>query len=341
MLGAYRRFRNDETFRAEHEHALYEMLVRYPELTRRGVTGVEEQLAGIDENASPPSSRTWNVGMTAPEEQAYCEWFASHLYLGAGAWIELGTFLGSLTIPSALGLAANPRRAVRNRRIRAFDLFQWDAVMTASVKGTPFEGRCTEGESYEDLYRATIADVADRVEVHQADLVWYRYDGEPIEFLMVDVMKHEYLVANVLGQFFGHVLPGIGHVFHQDYLHFYEGWITLSMYRLRDYFTPVCEVGAAVAFRCEEQPPNASLTFPLDSKKIDAAWIDEAFAWSRSVISEQHHHEVAATHVMTLVHANRLEDAARAYHAGAARYPGSYSFAWMTDYLKTDRNLVF
>jgi hypothetical protein len=215
--------------------------------------------------------------------------------------------------------------------------------MSSSVKGTAFEGCCKDGDCYVDLYRKTIAAVAHRVEVNQEDLVAYRYSGDPIEYLMVDVMKYEGLVANVLRQFFGRVLPGVGYVFHQDYLHFYEGWITLSMYNLRKYFTPVCEVrnSAAVVFRCVRQAPESELLFPLDSEQISREWIEDAFDWSFSVVGESHHHEVAATKVMMLVHSKRLEDAARLYREYFKRYPESYSFGWMAEYLKADRHLAF
>lgn len=338
ILSDYRRLIDDEVFRSQREHALFEVLVRYPDLLQPR-DAVAERLRASEAIAMKP--RLWNVGMTAPEEQAYCEWFASHIFRGSGEWIELGTFLGSLTIASANGLRVNPNPAARHRRIQSFDLFRWDAMMTSSVKGTPFEGRGREGESYVDLFRETIAGVADLVDVHEADLVWYRYGGKPIEFLMVDVMKHEYLVANVLAQFFGHVLPGVGHVFHQDYLHFYEGWITLSMYALRDYFTVRGEMGAAVVFRCEREIPGEKLAFPLVSTVFERSYIEEAFDWSYSVIAEAHHHEVTATKIMMLVHAGLIDDAAEVYRAAVPRYPGSYSFSWMTDYLRDDRGLIF
>jgi hypothetical protein len=343
LLADYRRMMEDELFRSRREHELYQVLLDYPQLTERRRGGAGDSASALCESLGPRQSRKRHVGMTSPEEQAYCEWFASHLYHGAGEWLELGSFLGSLTIPSALGLDSNPRPSARFKKIRVFDLFLWDSVMSSSVQGTAFEGCCKEGDSFLDLYRKNIAAVAHRVEVTQTDLVNYRYTGEPIEYLMVDVMKYEALAANVLKQFFGRVLPGVGYVFHQDYLHFYEGWITLSMYRLREYFTPVCEVrdSAAVVFRCVRQAPESKLVFPLDSAAISRDWIEEAFDWSSSVVGEEHRHEVAATKVMMLVHSRRLEEAGRLYRESVKKYPGSYSFGWMTEYLKNDRNLEF
>lgn len=277
--------------------------------------------------------------MTSLEEQAYCRWFASQLYQGVGEWIELGTFLGSLTIPSVQGLEANPRPAVHGRKVRVFDLFYWDRVMAACVKGTPFEGCCQLGERYLDLYRRTIGSVIHRVQVNEADLSTYEYSGESIEYLVVDVMKAEPLVHNVLKEFFVHLLPDVGHVFHQDYLHFYEGWITLSMYNLREHFDKVHETGASVAFRCSKAIPVGKAVFPLDSQAISREWIDEAFDWSYSIIGEPHHHEVAATKIMMLIHTGRWEEARRLYREGCLKYPSSYSFKWLFDYIKDDRGI--
>ncbi len=339
LLAEYRRMIEDETYRSPREHELYRLLLSYPQLTRMRMA--KPSAAALLEGIGQRQVRKWIVGMTSPEEQAYCEWFASHLYRGTGEWLELGCFLGSLTIPSAHGLEANPRPATKSRKIRVFNLFRWDEIMTSSVKGTPFEGCRQVGESYFDLYKETVADVISRLEVTETDLTAYCYSGEPIEFLMVDVMKSEALVANVLQQFFGKVLPGDGYVFHQDYLHCVEGWITLCMYNLREYYTPVCEVqdSGAVVFRCTKAVPESKLTFPLQSTGISPEWIEAAFAWSCSVISEARHHEIAATKVMMLIHCKRLEEAARLYRDGLRKYPQSYAFVWLLEHLKNIERL--
>src|SRR5439155_16209513 len=54
-----------------------------------------------------PKRREWNLGMTSMAEQAYCEWYASHLYTGKGKIVELGAWLGALTIALATGLWRN------------------------------------------------------------------------------------------------------------------------------------------------------------------------------------------------------------------------------------------
>ncbi len=321
------------------DHELHRILVHYPQLTRWRRTNPGALPTLASPFGEPVPGRAWEFGMTTLEEQAYCEWFGSHLYRGVGQWIELGTFLGSLTMPSVRGLEANPRPAVRASKVRVFDLFHWDFVMTDCVRGTPLEGCCKDGDWYVDFYRRRIAEVLHRVEVNQADLTQHRYSGEPIEFLVVDIMKYEALVVNVLREFFSRLLPGAGYVFHQDYLHFYEGWATLSMFNLRDCFDYVCalENTAVVIFRCRREPSPEQLEFPLKSSDISQAWIEEAFAWSFSITDPGLHHLVAATKVMMLVHSERREEACRLYREGVARFPDSYSFRDLHAYVKNAR----
>src|SRR5437764_1732959 len=69
-----------------------------------------------------PKIRDWYLGMTSMAEQAYCEWYASQLYTGKGKIVELGSWLGALTLAIAAGLTRNHR----NRGPEAFhtyDLF--------------------------------------------------------------------------------------------------------------------------------------------------------------------------------------------------------------------------
>ena len=283
--------------------------------------------------------RALELGMTTLEDQAYCEWYGSHLYRGVGDWVELGTFLGSLTLPSVRGLEANLLPAVRAAKVRVFDLFYWDFVMVDSVRGTLLEGCCHEGDWYVDFYGRHIAEALHRVEVNQTDLTKHRYSGEPIEFLVVDIMKNEALVKNVLPEFFGRLLPGDGYVFHQDYLHFYEGWSTLSMFNLRDHFDYVCslEGTSVVIFRCKNEIPPERLEFPSHSKNIGREWIEEAFDWSLSITDPALHHFVTATKVMMLVHSEHWDEARRLYQEDVKKFPGSCAFRELYAYVRNAR----
>lgn len=335
----YRQFLNSESVDIVDIHRLYEVLLHFPDFTR--IREHHRDPVIVDRFLSNPSTRESFFGMSTKEEQAYCEWFASHIYKGGGDWIELGTFLGALTKPAVLGLRANGSLAQEKKRVRVFDLFYWDPIMVDCVQGTPFASCCKEGDWYVNFYKAFISDYIDYVEVNQSDLVKMKYSGEPIEFLAVDIMKYEKLVVNVLREFFPHILPGTGYLFHQDYLHFYEGWITLSMYQLREYFQLILELpnSAGVVFRCLDSIPEEALEFPVDSSEISLDWITEAFAWSFSMISEERHDVIAATHVMMLVHSKRIEEAQREFETYTAIYPESLSLRQTMRYARVNLNI--
>jgi hypothetical protein len=339
LMQKYRSFLRGELRDLRQAHQLHEILVRYPQITDLKIASPDED--GPIEAIGAPRAREVYFGMTTPREQAYCEWFASHLYKGVGDWVELGTFLGSLTKPAVRGLEANSDPNVKDKKVRVYDLFYWDPVMVNTVKGTLLEGCCDEGDWYVDFYKEYISDVIRRVDVQQTSLTDFRYSGEAIEFLIVDVMKYERLVANVLQEFFPCLLPHDGYVFHQDYLHFYEGWITLSMYRLRNYFSHICTIEGSmgVVFQCRTAIPPEMVSFPEKSAEIDRDWIDEAFDWSFGLIDGKHHHEIAATKVMMLVHSERWDDAKRLYAEYCGRYAGSPAMADLHQYVSKHRRM--
>jgi hypothetical protein len=339
LIQNYRSFLRGESDDLRQAHLLHEILVRYPQITDLKKECVDQ--SGLIEAIGEPRAREVYFGMTTPREQAYCEWFASHLYKGVGDWVELGTFLGSLTKPAVRGLDVNSDPNVKDKKVRVYDLFYWDPVMVNTVKGTPLEGCCDEGEWYVEFYKEYISDVIRRVDVQQTSLTDFKFSGEAIEFLIVDVMKYERLVANVLQEFFPCLIPHDGYVFHQDYLHFYEGWITLSMYRLRDYFSHICTIEGSmgVVFQCRKAIPPEMLSFPEKSTEIGLDWIDEAFDWSFRLIDEKHHHEIAATKVMMLVHSERWDDAKRLYAEYCGRYTGSPAMADLHQYVSEHRRM--
>ena len=162
-------------------------------------------------------SRKPIIGLTSFGERAYCQWYAERLHAGEGAIAELGCWLGSITIPLAIGLERNPRPNARSERIHAFDLFRWDAGMETVVRGTRLEGRFAPGDRFADAYLEELGPWRPLVDLHEADLSEAAWEGGPIEFLVVDAMKSWPLANNILSQFFAALIPGKSLVFHQDF----------------------------------------------------------------------------------------------------------------------------
>src|SRR5262245_39335818 len=121
-------------------------------------------------------------GMTAATEQAYFQWYAKHLYTGIGDIVDLGCWLGSTTIPLAMGLTENVNSKASLGYIHAYDNFIWADYMNAGVVGTPLEGRYRTGESFLEAFDERTAPWKDRIKAHPGDLRQIGWDGGKIEF---------------------------------------------------------------------------------------------------------------------------------------------------------------
>jgi hypothetical protein len=248
-------------------------------------------------------------GMTCKEEQKYFRHYARTLYTGAGEIVDLGCWLGSTTIPLAQGLRRNPRGT--GRHIHAYDLFVWQKWMDPFLPGCARNYRV--GESFLDEFHARTRAYADRIKAHPGDLRRLGWNGGPIEFLLVDAMKNWELAAFVVAHFFPNLTPGSGLVVQQDFKHYYTSWVHPIQYRLRDYFsfkTDVPDSGSA-AFRLR-RPLDLDLGWLADLKGLPDQEIDEAFAWSLSLVEAPSRPNIAAAKVMHFIHLDRLADAKRA-----------------------------
>src|SRR2546430_16771342 len=68
------------------------------------------------------------VGMTTRIEREFLENYARQTYSGAGEIVDLGSWLGSLTISLLEGLKKNPA-AFTAASVHAYDLFAWEDWM--------------------------------------------------------------------------------------------------------------------------------------------------------------------------------------------------------------------
>lgn len=286
-----------------------------------------------------PKNRGWLFGMTSMSEQVYCDWYADKLYSGRGKIVELGAWLGALTMSIAMGLRRNPRTP-REVIFHCYDRFRWYPSFEIAVKGTPFEGVYKRGDCFLPLFLSRIKDAADLVAPHKGSLHAQKWVDGPIEFLVVDAMKSEHILANVQKNFFPSLMTGRGILMHQDFMHFYEGWIHVAMYQLRDCYVPVYALpdAATVVFRCRKKPSLERLDFPRTVRKLPVNLIEDAYAWALEMVPAEHRDKIAAAHTMMYVHRNELETARRLldrYH-GNGPYGQSREFKMMLDYLRTD-----
>ena len=255
------------------------------------------------------------VGATSLAEQSYCDWFASERFTGAGGVVEFGPWLGSLTAPTALGLARNPCR--RNKTIDSYDLFKWEPGSNGWAAGTPFVKLYQPGDSFLPLYEQLIAPFQGEVVIrpHAADLSVVDWSGAPIEFLINDAWKALPVMAHTVPTFFPSLIGGAT-VFHQDYLWSSESFIHVGMYWLRDCFdfqTRVQNSSTAV-FRLRSTPPTQVLNRfkALENyQSLQPEEVDAAFDWSRSLFDEPDAQLVINAGQAWLLHKMGHDDRAR------------------------------
>jgi len=253
------------------------------------------------------------LGMTSGSEQAYIANYGENLYSGVGEVVDLGSWLGSTTIPLTKGLLKNPNFRGQGRKVYAYDLFIWFDWMIPSVAGTDLAGRYTEGDNFVDEFKRRIAPIADSVEVREGDLKAIGWHGEPIEFLLVDAMKGWDLAASIVRDFYPSLIEGRSLVFHQDFAHHFTPWIHLVQWRLRDHFEFVDEVprSQSVVFRCVKaiSPETVDLDWGFDLFGDND--VDAAFGYSMKLVSSEKLANVAAAKVMWYIHQDRQADASR------------------------------
>jgi hypothetical protein len=249
----------------------------------------------------------WLLGMTTHAEQSYFEEYARDIYLGTGAIVDLGCWLGSTTIALAKGLAENPSPQARASTIHAFDRFVWEAWMgeTSCCRGTEIEGKFKPGESFLDEFHKRTAPWSDRIQVYTGDLCQIGWGGAPIEFLLIDAMKSWELANGILRDFYPCLIPGKSYILHQDFAHFYEPWIHLTHYRLRDYFRVVHIVPHSQSFVFEyvKKLPDELLTASYEPSLFSDEEVDVAFEYSISLTSDRETRTaIAASKVMHFIH---------------------------------------
>jgi hypothetical protein len=249
-------------------------------------------------------------GLTSASERAYFKWHAQEIFSGRGAIADLGSWLGSTTAALAMGLSKNARPHARAGTVHAFDRFVWEPWMEWYAEGIRF-GPYAPGDSFLREFECTVAPWRQHVEVHVADLCEHVWDGTPVEVLLVDAMKSWALTSNILPQFFAPLVPGNGHVIHQDFSNCWTPWIHLVSYRLREHLVPVQDVpdSETVVFRLVHTFDDPKNDLNLTRASFEDSEVDEAFAYSLRITRREKHSGIHAAHLVLLVYDGDLTKA--------------------------------
>lgn len=170
------------------------------------------------------------LGMTTMEEQDFLRFYGRVQYTGAGAIVDLGSWLGSTAIPLAQGLSQN---SSATGVVRAYDLFRWEDWMEPFAQ--ELTGKFKQGDSFLPEFKRRLGPWERWVDTRPGDLLKASWNEGPIEFLFVDAMKTWSLCSAITRVFFPHLIPGRSLVVHQDFKFWACHWIHLVTYRLRAY----------------------------------------------------------------------------------------------------------
>lgn len=284
------------------------------------IQNLRKKLRGISflHNAYMRAKRMFSselLGMTSGTEQAYIANYGENLYAGHGEVVDLGSWLGSTTIPLTAGLLKNPNFRDTSRKVFAYDLFIWFEWMRPSVAGTDLAEKYHEGDNFVDEFKRRVAPLADSIEVREGDLKTIGWSGEPIEFLLVDAMKGWDLAASIAQDFYPSLIPGQSLVFHQDFAHHFTPWIHLIQWKLRDHFEYVEEVprSQSVIFKCIQTISPSAVDIDWGFKMFSDVDVDEAFEYSLGLVSTEKLANVASAKVMWYIHQKKFADASRVF----------------------------
>ena len=269
------------------------------------VSSLLRKVLGVSKTPTTPPGAIY-LGMTVKSEQTFCRQYTRDRYTGAGEIVDLGCWLGATTIAFSKGLRKNQQLApeAKLKRIHSYDLFQWHPTMDREVKGTPLEGKFQPGESFLSEFEERTNLNEAHFTVHAGDVSLHPWAHGKIELLFVDAMKSADTARVIVRDFYPHLIPGVSIVAHQDFAHFFTGWIHVIQYRLRDYFEFDSEVkrSCTVLFKLKKPIPAELLDQDWSLEKITLDELNAAFDYSASLVSADKQEQIASARAMAHVH---------------------------------------
>lgn len=240
------------------------------------------------------------VDICSPWEVAWVTRYMATEFTGSGAVVELGPFLGDITIGILKGLRQNS--TVHSATIDSYDLFVFEDIEDRTAE-LPLSGRFHNGESFLPLYKSRLGRDRGLVTAHQGDVSDESWDaGRPIEFLFNDVAK-TWDIWNHLKSTFYRSLQVAGTVVEQDWAHACTPWLHLWHHRYRKHFEVLAQVphSGSVPFRLLSPLPQSA--FEADQlSDYSQDEVTEAFAWAAALVDSARERNVrgAYVHLYTL-----------------------------------------
>jgi hypothetical protein len=224
-------------------------------------------------------------GMVTDAELCLAETYARYSYTGEGKIVELGCWLGAITLALARGVSENPQRRV-SRPIEAFDRFRWEPWMTpvADLLGCP---KVPDGESFFGHTTANVKTYEHLIRLHEQDLLAPHRFRDRIEFLFIDAMKSWELANAITQTYFPRLIAGRSLVVQQDFAHYDPVVATnhILMWSIRDRALPVYHVpnSCSVVFFVH-QPFNRRDLPSLRPEEVTIEVAEQAWTYSMDFV---------------------------------------------------------
>jgi len=251
------------------------------------------------------------LGMTSKTEQNYFAKYGEKIYSGKGEIVDLGCWFGSTTIPLLRGLLKNPAFEKSGRKVYAYDLFIWYEWMNSSLIGTNLIGKYKEGDGFLDEFKNRTAKYSSHIEICAGDLAQIGWNGNEIEFLLIDAMKNWELSNAIIKHFFGSLIPNESYILHQDFGHYFTPWIHLLHWKFREYFVFAEDVpdSGSMVFKCIKKIPDNILSETYSFDSFNNEEVNAAFSHTMQIAPIKKLANIAAAKVMYYVHQNRITEA--------------------------------
>lgn len=209
-----------------------------------------------------PSLSSRVGSMMKSEELQLLFTLASDHYLGSGEIIDIGPFLGSSTIMLAKGLAANPRKISKIRRIFSFDRFLYEPYVGFDLY---INKNHLPTSSFFGRYLENIIDYIENIYLSPGDILNFNWNKAPVELLFIDAAKNWSLNNHIVQQFFGALISNHSIVLQQDYFYYGCPWIIITMEQFSPWLQFVgSEPGATAYFQSRATLPQILVRTPVN-----------------------------------------------------------------------------
>jgi hypothetical protein len=248
--------------------------------------------------------------MVTSAELCLAETYARYSYTGEGKIVELGCWLGAVTLALARGVAENPQTRSK-RPIEAFDRFRWEAWMTPIAERLGCS-RVPDDETFLEHTKKIVKRYEHLIRFHEKDLLVPERFRDRIEFLFVDAMKSWKLANAIVQTYFPRLIAGRALIVQQDFAYFAPVVATnhILMWLVREQAVPVYHVpGSSSVVFFVRRPFNRGELPKLIQEAVTIEMAEQAWEYSFGIVHGESRRDVWLCKVLFFIEQSWLEAA--------------------------------